>query len=202
MKLLDVNFISGDGGFGADPLTYKQLVRNDKFAVYERSRDGVVKDYETIKIKVLKAGTRIFKQVLDADEERYPGTSEFGKTAWSYGGVPSAALSAAMDKFEKLSKAKDEVEEPETFEAIVASELNVEPKQRGRKRMERPPLVYPATEQFGMKDLVTVNDKWNQPMIYVQLQKDIEGGMVVEVGRVKNDSGRGKPSVVYKTVGV
>lgn len=99
MKQLEKQFISGAGGFSFNPLTYTQIVRNDRYAVYERSREEKVKDYETIKIKVIKAGTQIFNKTVIEDEEHYPGTSEFGRTAWSF-----ADKTAALKRYDTLSK--------------------------------------------------------------------------------------------------
>ena len=202
MRQLETQFISGDGGFGASPLTYKQIVRNDKFAVYERSHsDGRVKDYETIKIKVLKAGSRIFKEVLTEDEERYPGTSEFGRSAWSFTGN---GKTAAISKFNQLTEDLSEKDNPKQvvadqgFEALVAKKMGATPKTRGRKRKERPEIVYPTVEQWVMKDLLKANPQWNQPLAYIQLQKDMKKGKVKEVARVKNVSGRGRAAVVYR----
>lgn len=202
MIKLKEKFESGDGGFSAAPLFYTQIVRNDKFAVYERSRDGKVKDYETIKVKILKAGTRIFQQVLTEDEERYPGTSEFGRSAWSFSGDVKSAKVAAVNKFNKLTEDLNpkQVVEDKEFEALVSAKLNKEPKIRGRKRKERPTLVYPVVEQWFMKDLITLNPKWTQPLAYIQLKKDVGLGKVKEVARIKNQTGRGRASVAYQVV--
>jgi len=200
MIQLEKQFVSGDGGFGANPLTYKQVVRNDKFAVYERSRDGVVKDYETIKVKILKVGTRIFKEIVAEDTERYPGTSEFGRLAWSFGG--QGGKEAALRKYETLNKEVVEKVEKVDSEELGAVKATV-PKvngQRGRPRVERPTLTYPATEQWVMKDLLVLNPKWSQPLAYIQLQKDVKGGVVKEVARIKNPSGRGRAMVGYRMV--
>mgnify|MGYP003344862314 CR=1 FL=1 len=203
MKQLETQFVSGEGGFSATPLTYTQVVRNEKFAVYERSLDGKVKDYETIKIKLLKAGTRIFQQVLTEDEERYPGTSEFGRSAWSFSGN---GKDAAMNKFNKLTEDQNEdseskeVVEDKGFKALVTKKLTQEPKIRGRKRKERPTIVYPVVEQWLMKDLLTLNPQWSQPLAYIQLKKDMGMGKVKEVARIKSQSGRGRAAVAYRTV--
>lgn len=203
MIKLKEKFVSGDGGFSATPLTYTQVIRNNNFAVYERSLDGKVKDYETIHIKILKAGTRIFQQVLTEDEERYPGTSEFGRSAWSFTGN---GKNAAINKFNQLTEDKNEAVEPKKvvedkgFKALIENKLSQKPKIRGRKRKERPAIVYPTVEQWLMKDLLTLNPKWNQPLAYIQLKKDVGLGKVKEVARIKNQTGRGRASVAYQVV--
>ena len=203
MKQLETQFVSGEGGFSATPLTYTQVIRNNNFAVYERSLDGKVKDYETIHIKILKAGTRIFQQVLTEDEERYPGTSEFGRLAWSFTGN---GKNAAINKFNQLTEDKNEAVKPKKivedkgFKALIKNKLSQEPKIRGRKRKERPTIVYPTVEQWLMKDLLTLNPKWTQPLAYIQLKKDVGLGKVKEVARIKNQTGRGRASVAYQVV--
>lgn len=103
MKKLEKEFISGAGGFSINPLTYRQVKRNDVAAVYERLLDGRTKDYEVFKIKVLKKGTQIFEKIVEEDEEHYPSTNEFGRIAWSFGN-----LEAALNTFEELTKAPEE----------------------------------------------------------------------------------------------
>ena len=102
MITLEKEFVSGEGGFSTDPLTYKQLKRTEGFAVYERSRDGKVKDYEVIVVrvdpkgKVQKFPNGIVK-VLEDDIEHYPSTGQWGKLAWSF-----RKLGGAMARFDAL----------------------------------------------------------------------------------------------------
>lgn len=103
---------------------------------------------------------------MTEDEERYTGTSEFGRSAWSFtGNGKTAAISKFNQLTEDLSEdlKKKEVVEDEGFEATVVTKLNAEPKIRGRKRKERPEIVYPTVEQWVMKDLLKANPQWNQP---------------------------------------
>ncbi len=102
MIILEKEFVSGDGGFSTDPLTYKQLQRTEKVALYERSRKGKVKDYEVIVIrvdpkgKVQKFPNGIVK-VIEEDIEKYPSTGQWGKMAWSF-----CVLGGAKARFEEL----------------------------------------------------------------------------------------------------
>ena len=192
MIKLPLEFTSGAGGFAAEPLDYKQVVRSDKAAVYQRSRNGIVKDYEVFKIKVLKKGTQIFQKTVAEDEERYPSSTNFGFIAWSISGGPSA-MNAAIAKFDDLNK------EPIEKEAVVDDSVPKVPGKRGRKRKERNDLVFPNSD-FSMKDLLKLNTSWSQPLAYIQLQKFVKSGSVIEVGRVKNESGRGRASVIYRKV--
>lgn len=119
MISLETNFVSGEGGFASDPLTYRQVKRTDKVAIYERSRDGKVKDYEVILIKVEPKG-KVMKfpngtiKVLEDDREKYPSTGQFGFSGWSFRG-----LGAAESRYEKLCKEADlPVEEEEEAKVI------------------------------------------------------------------------------------
>jgi hypothetical protein len=109
MIKLEITFTSGVGGFsGPDVLTYKQIVRCDTAAIYERSRDGKVKDFEVIKIKIVPKGTSIFNAPpsLD-DEEAYPSTGQWGKSGFSYRNLGAAEKKYA-ELVQKISDAADE----------------------------------------------------------------------------------------------
>lgn len=111
---LQEKFVSGDGGFSSDPLTYTQVVRNENTAIYERSRNGKVKDYEVFHIKILPKGTQIFQTVTKEDEEKYPSTSQFGFSAWSY-----QTKHAAVVRYEKLNKRSDPAAENTPSSVII-----------------------------------------------------------------------------------
>jgi hypothetical protein len=119
MIKLPTEFVSGDGGFTTDPLTYKLVTRNDMAAVYERSRDGHVKDYEAFLIKVDPKG-KIQKfpggtiKVVEDDTEKYPTNSQFGRIAWSFGNKE-----AAIRRFEKISIIPPDDEDDEPVQKIV-----------------------------------------------------------------------------------
>ena len=83
MIKLETEFISGDGGFSSNPRTYKQVKRTDKAAMYERSVNGMVTDYEVFPITVKPKGTVIFSTTLEDDVESYPSTGQFGFKAWA-----------------------------------------------------------------------------------------------------------------------
>ena len=123
MIKLETTFVSGEGGFSADPLTYKQLARTDTVAMYERSRDGKVKDYEVFRIKILPKGTKVFQTITEDDQEKYPGSSQFGFIAWSFNN-----LSAATRRYEELNKeaaGADEEEKPAKTIAVPVGEFTV-----------------------------------------------------------------------------
>lgn len=105
MISLELTFTDGAGGYSADPLTYKQIRRSVKVALYQRFySDGRPKDFEVFIIRVDPKG-KIQKfpggvvKVVEDDTERYPSGGQFGFTAWSFGN-----LTAANARFEKLDK--------------------------------------------------------------------------------------------------
>lgn len=100
MKLLEKIFVSGEGGYSQDPLTYTLVKRSNKAAIYKRSLNGRVKDFEVFEIKIRPKGTKIFKKISEEDEELYPSASQFGFIAWSY-----KNLTAAENCFDELNKA-------------------------------------------------------------------------------------------------
>jgi len=106
MKKLETHFISGEGGFSVFPLIYTQLARSSIAAIYERSRDGKPRDYEVFKIKVARTGTRTFSRILKEDQEQYPSTSNWGKTAWTFNDRERAfAKYAELNKRQETIKA-------------------------------------------------------------------------------------------------
>lgn len=108
MKQLEKTFISGEAGYSANPRTYRQVRRNDKVAIYERSFGGRIEGFEVFKIKILKQGTRVFNKITEEDEEQYAHTTSFGQSAWFV-----VSLDRANELFEKIGddKAKGESDE-------------------------------------------------------------------------------------------
>jgi hypothetical protein len=120
MIKLETEFVSGEAGFSQDPLTYKQVKRTDAVALYERSRNGVVKDYEVFLVKVKAKGTKEtfpngVVKILEDDTERYPSTGQWGRIAWSF-----RCKGGAEAKFDELVKGvTEEAEEEEKPESSV-----------------------------------------------------------------------------------
>jgi hypothetical protein len=86
MIKLETEFVSGVDGYSQSPgpLTYKQLQRTDTVALYQRNyADGRIKDFEVFRIKILPKGTKVFETITEDDQEKYPGASQFGFSAWS-----------------------------------------------------------------------------------------------------------------------
>lgn len=178
MKYLSTEFTCGAGE--RDAVVFRQMRKNDGVAMYQRIRpDGGIKGYEVFIIKTIKAGTALpgGKSVAE-DYEQYPGAAQWGKTAWSPG-----SEAAADEKFDALVKR-------------LRSEVG-QPKRRGRKATAATTFVVPSG-QFTMKMLIEQTGM-TQPVLYIRLQKLIKEGKVVEVDRVRTETGRGRLAVVYQT---
>lgn len=199
MIKLELEFKSGVGGYSQAPRQFKQVARNENFAVYERGYDGKIQGHEVFKIKILKKGTQIFDKIVEEDTERYPGNNDFGRFAWSMTGKFS--YEAAMHRFEQLTKgliaAQEEEENPkeEVEEPVV-----VKPK---KERQIRPAIKLPNSAKFTMSDVVELNQDggWTKPTIYVDIQRQISAGIIKEDGKVVKEAGeRGKRPILYSLV--
>lgn len=204
MIQLEKKFVSGVGGFSSDPLTYTQIKRNEKVAVYERSRDGKPYDYETFLIKVKPKGFKIFNKVLEDDQECYPSCSQFGRIAWSYGNI-----GMAMHRFHELThgKVKEEVVEgdEELQEPEVKSDSVVEPivkapaiiKADDAKPYKGPDLVIPVGE-FSTRQLAAHNNvDYTAAFLF---RKELERKGKIKFSRKQKAEGRGKPTDIFVTV--
>jgi hypothetical protein len=178
MKSLSTEFTCNADKCGEQ--VFRQMRRSDGVAMYQRIRpDGGIKGYEVFIIKTIKAGTALpgGKSVAE-DYEQYPGAAQWGKTAWSPG-----SEAAADEKFDALVKR-------------LRSEVG-QPKRRGRKATAATTFVVPAGK-FTMRMLIEQTGM-TQPVLYIRLQKLIKEGKVVEVDRVRTETGRGRLAVVYQT---
>lgn len=204
MKELEKEFVSGEGGFSANPLTYTQLKRNEKAAVYMRSRDGKPYDYETFLVKVKPKGTRIFQKVLEDDEECYPSSSQFGRIAWSFSSVGMAML-----RFHELTHGKvkeEKVEENSTSEDEPAMEIKApkastpDPKENEdaeAKPYKGPDLIIPVGE-FSTKELAAHNNV-QYPIAFL-FRKDAERKGKIKFSRQRKAEGRGKPTDIFVAI--
>ncbi len=123
MIQLEKEFVSGDGGFSTNPLTYKQVKRTESVALYERSFEGKLRDYEVFIIRVDPKG-KVQKfpngitKTLEDDTEKYPSSGQWGRLAWS-----AVTIEQAMRRFDNLVaagiQAAEEEENPTPKEAIV-----------------------------------------------------------------------------------
>ncbi len=172
MISLPLTFVSGDGGFGADPLTYRQVKRTSKVALYERSRDGKIKDFEVFIIKVDPKGKEIkfpngVIKVVEDDTEKYPATGVFGRTAWSYGNQL-----AAERRLEVLDKAEN-VPDDETPEKVMTIPLG----------------------EFTVTEFAAHNEVL-YPQAFLFIKDAVAKGDIV-VLREERRAAKGKPSKIY-----
>jgi hypothetical protein len=198
---LEKEFISGEGGFSADPLTYTQLKRNEKAAVYMRSKDGKPYDYETFLIKVKPKGTRIFQKILEDDEECYPSSSQFGRIAWSFNDI-----GLAMHRLHELTtdKVKDEVIEgddtPITEMTVPVMKISSPVKENNDddddedKPYKGPALLIPVGE-FSTKQLAAYNNV-QYPIAFL-FRKEMERKGKIKFSRKQKADGRGKPTDIF-----
>ncbi len=179
MKTLSTEFTMNADKCGKQ--IFRQIRKSDGVAMYQRIRlDGRPGyGYEVFIIKTIKAGTALpgGKSVAE-DYEQYPGAAQWGKTAWS-----PVGRGAADEKFDALVKR-------------LRSEVG-QPKRRGRKATASSKFVVPSGK-FTMKMLIEQTGM-TQPVLYIRLQKLIKEGKVVEVDRVRTETGRGRLAVVYQT---
>lgn len=174
MIKLEVKFVSGEGGFASDPLTYTQLKRTDKVALYERSRDGKVKDYEVFFIKVDPKG-KVQKfpngvtKVLEDDREKYATSSQFGFIAWSFN-----SLGAAERRFEELCKEANTPEEEEE---------------------ESKELTIPVGE-FTVGEFASKNDV-NYATAFLFIKDAVDNKKTIKFLREERRAAKGKPSKIF-----
>ena len=112
---------TGDGCGNACARLFKQIKRVGDLAIYERTveKTGLNDGYEVIKIGRHNGYTLGGQFVEPA--ETYPGSSQFGKSAW---------LCLNLNRAEQLFNEK--VEEVKKVDALIAS--GHAPKKRGRPR--------------------------------------------------------------------
>lgn len=174
--------------------------------IYRRERmDGSFVAFEVFVAKRRFKGQPLPGGLFEEeDREQYPTANNFGFTAKETKSMIQAEkfLAEFVEKMQAKEDKKNGVKvvEDDGFMEALTAKMNLPKKQRGRKRKERPAIVYPTGNQWLMKDLLAINNGWNQPLAYVQLQKDLQAGLVVEVARIKSASGRGRAAVAYKTV--
>ena len=102
MISLAPKFTSGEGGYSADPLTYTQVRRTDKVAMYVRHRGEKFMDYEVFFIRIEPKG-KVSKfpggvvKIAPDDKELYPSSGQWGRVAWT---LPN--LASAEQTFESL----------------------------------------------------------------------------------------------------
>ena len=188
MIILEETFTSAAGGFAGEPLNYRQLIRSDKAAIYERSRDGIIKDYETIKIRITPKGTvqkfpNGVTKITEDDEEMYATTSLWGKIGFSF-----KNKQAAINKFNELNsiQAVKDDSEIEPMAVNVASKIN------------NTTFIFPATEKFSTSDLANAN-KCEYITASLYIRQSVNDGSIKSAGTERR-AARGKLTNLYTKV--
>lgn len=210
MKLLPDSFVKNYDRCGDNTFTQVKMVPTVTLNayIYKRTKmDGTFVSFEVFVAKQRFKGQPLPGGVVEAeDREQYPTANNFGFTAKEAKGMGAAEMFLAefvvkmQEKDDKKNGVEKEPVDGDGFMEALTAKMNLPKKQRGRKRKERPAIVYPTGNQWLMKDLLAINPVWNQPLAYIQVQKDMEAGVVVEVARVKSASGKGRAAVAYKAV--
>lgn len=174
MKLLEKSFVKNCEGVGDTLFTQlkKQESNGLNVYIYHRTKEGFSTYEVFVARQRLKGQPLPGGNVEQEDREQYPTANHFGFTAKEVKTLGRAEI--VFNEF--LNKREENDEEPK----IVS-------------------LKYPKNN-FSMKDLLVANTDWSYPKAYLQVKKDVENGLVKEVKRVKSESGRGKPSVIYSII--
>ena len=178
MIKLEKQFTSGEGGYSTDSLTYIQICRTAKVALYQRKySDGQVKDHEVFRIKILPKGTQVFKTITPDDEEKYPGASQFGFSAWS---ISCRDPRGAMPKYNELCAQADakEIEDTTPEPEVTASSVPTE--------------EFTTNEYAAKNGLEYVN-------AYLAIKAGLANGTIKFVREVRLHA-KGKASKVYAKV--
>lgn len=183
MIKLEETFTSGVGGFtGQDVLTYRQLIRSEKAAIYERSRDGVIKDYEVITIKINPKGFQVFNgKPLEDDTEMYPSTGQFGFKAWSFHG--SNGKQAAINKFNELNTDQAVKNEENEMEEVVNSNTT---------------FIFPSSATFSTRELADTN-KTEYITASLWIKDAVKSGIIKSAGSERRNV-KGKATNLFSKV--
>ena len=197
MIKLEETFISGVGGFGADVLTYTQLMRTDTIAMYQRSRNGRVKDIEVFVIKIIPKGFQVFNgKAAEDDTEMYCSTGNFSKTGWSFHGL--MALQAATKKFNELNNKSVKVEDESIVESDTVEKIESDhAPRRGRQPKVRTALLIPVGE-FSIKEMNELNKSEYQDSLFF-INEQIAAG-TIKFLREERRNAKGKPSRIFSKV--
>jgi len=215
MIKLEVRFMSGDGGFSANPLIYTQLKRTDKVAIYQRSKqNGIPYDYEVFLIKVKPKGTVIFNKVVQDDTEQYPSTAQFGRVAWAFNDI-----GLAMAKFHELTQQTESDNNTYTSDGSDDGGIVIEPSTRNpdpepspedapvigqptnnnsnEKPYKGPTLLIP-TGEFSTKQLAEYNNV--QYVTAFLFRKELIRTGKIQFKRKQKAAGKGKPTDIFVAV--
>jgi len=124
--------------------------------------------------------------------EQYPGSEQWGRN-----GFTCNTLLEAEIKFDTLLNV-------DTKSEVVITERVSAPTgkgKRGRVAKVRAEVVYPKTDTWTVRDLLTLNPDYDQPVISLFLKKQVEANKVKTAGLApKAPNQRGKAANLYSVV--
>ena len=189
MKKLQKEFTANYDKVGNNK--FIQIRKENGVAIYERQNmDGTHRSYEVFIVKVVPKGTPLpGGNKVQETYEQYPGCAAFGRTAFD-----CKTIDRAEERYDELvQKVKD------SAEAKEEAEKTGQPIKRGRKSNPKTATVKVPTGKFTMKMLISEYEL-PQPTLYLIVKKWIAESKVGVVDSVKNESGRGKPALVYQSL--
>lgn len=200
MKHLETEFKSNADHAGLH--TFKQIKYTNKGAIYQRIRsDGTTHSFETFKIKVVKAGTKLPNGLqVTEDYVKYPTKNDFGK--WAYG---CKDLAHAENRYEQIVKENLNTEDTEadlvsddseSIQTKSNNQIGAAKGKRGRKAKAIKMPIPKKGEKFTMKNLMAWTGE-SQPLLYIRLKPLVEAGMVNVAGEVREPHTRGKAQILY-----
>ena len=174
MKTLETTFVSNFDLCGDN--TFTQVKKENGVAIYRRERNnGTLVGYEVFVVKTRNKGDKLPGGAVEKeDRECYPGAAAFGKSAWSV-----ATLERAEEHFDRL------VNKLETATGKKPKKVVAE-------------VVFPRDKEFTIKFLMGETGL-ERRFIRKALKEAIALKRIVEVGKLKSESGKGQPAIVYKS---
>ena len=204
MKQLKLEFVKNCDGCGKHK--FVQLRREGDVCLYERLKmDGNHFGYEVFITKTVKAGSPLPGGLkVEEDYEQYPGSSQWGKTAFS----PST-LSGAEERFAELVAKSKVLSDAREQTAVtgkrvrarkIVNVMKVKPvksvgDRKGRKSVDRTQFVFPDGE-WTMKQAHTLNPTVCHATIWTYAKQLVKSGDLIVCGQMSG--GRGKPTLLYR----
>ncbi len=191
MKKLQKEFTANYDKVGNNK--FIQIKKENGVAIYERQNmDGSHRSYEVFAVKVVEKGTPLpGGNKVQETYEQYPGCAAFGKTAYD-----CKTIDTAEKRFDELvKKVKDSADAKEE-----AAKTGV-PVKRGRKAGPKMNVKMPLNKgsKFTIGMLSTYTGV-NSVYIRKAVNEWLDDGVISVNGSVKNETGRGKPSIEYVVV--
>lgn len=170
--------------------TFIQIKKEGNVYMYRRERmDGTVKSYEVFLGKFIAKGTPLPGGAVEKEDRiQYPGSAQFGKTAYD-----CKTEAQAEQRFEELlKKSANQAEAKE--ESIKSGKPN-----KGRRGTKKTVNVPEKGSKFNMKLLIT-NTGLAQPVLFPIVKQWEKDGLIKVNGYVKAEGGKGRPSIEYLVV--